>query len=307
MTSRLLTLITAAVMPLAISAAFLIGMIETQVRESKEQELLSVVRALSGSFDAELKAAARFAEALAATENVARGDFARFDSGIRRMLATQPQYTSIVVTDLASGTYLAHTGLPPGAAGPAGPVAMEQSREVAAMGKTVIFGVRPTGPTISDPIIPIRAPIFRDGKVAQTLTVTLSPDYFADIFRQARFNLDRTVSVVDPTLSIAARNRLPEQFIGRKVTQRLAQEMQAKSEGHIGKYRPRRPLRTNRFCSFGRNRLERRGGLAGNGNRRLGPARNDSADHRRRPGRPHRHRYRRLLRRAHPARSHGRT
>ena len=53
-TSILLCLVVAAVLPLAASAAILIGLLETQVRESKEQELLGVVRALSGSIDAEL-------------------------------------------------------------------------------------------------------------------------------------------------------------------------------------------------------------------------------------------------------------
>ena len=147
------------------------------------------------------------------------------------MLATQPQYTSILVTDIPSAVYLAHTALPPGTTGPAGSVALEQSRQVALLGKTTIFGIRPSGPTVSAPIIPIRAPIVRDGKITQTLSVSLSPAYLADIFRKANFSTERTVSVVDPTGTIAARNRFPEQFIGRKVTPLLEQQLHSHAEG----------------------------------------------------------------------------
>ncbi len=229
--SSSLTLVVAATLPVALGALVITGLLYREIRQAKESELRAVVQTISAAVDVELIAAQRTAAAFAVSQPIADAEWSEFDTSARAILSTQPQITAILVTDLPAATYLVHTSLPPGTTGPAGAVAMEQSRIVAESGKTTIFGVRSTGPTVPEPIIPVRAPIFRDGQVTQTVSVTLSPAYLSDVYRSSKFPPTRTGAIVDPNLVIAARNRSPEQYVGKRVTPQLEQALKAGTQG----------------------------------------------------------------------------
>jgi signal transduction histidine kinase len=229
--SSILALILAAVVPIVAGTVVLKILLANEIRDSKEQELYGIARAISASVDAQLAAGVHFAESLAATENVRRGDLARFDAGTRAMLATQPGLTSIVVTDLTTATYPIHTSMPPGANAPAGPTSLEEGRLVATAGRSIIFPVRPSGPTVSEAIIPIRTPILRDGQITQILTVSLSPKYLSNIYSPENFRPTLTGAVIDPNHAIAGRNRNIEQFAGKKITQPLEEAIVNKTQG----------------------------------------------------------------------------
>jgi PAS domain S-box-containing protein len=231
MSASIPALIAAAMLPIAIGLVALVVELETQARQAKERESLELAHTLSATFDAEMTSAVRLAEALAVDEQLTRGDYAGFSAEIHRILPTQPQTSAILVTDLATGSYLAHTALPPGNIRPAGDVALAQSRIVAEQGRSMVFGVRPTGPVVTTPLIPVRVPIVRDGKIAQVLSMDISSTYLSEVYRRANFGEDRTGALVDPNLLIAARNRAPEQFVGKRITQPLEQAIEAKSEG----------------------------------------------------------------------------
>lgn len=224
-------LVFAAVVPIAIAIAISAYNTNITLRANSERELTELVRALSIGIDAELNQASQFVSALAVSENLVQGDFARFDRGLRRLLATQSSLLTINITDLETETYTVHSGLPVGTTAPAGPITMPQARRVAETGKTTIFGVRETGPTVRQPLIPVRAPIFRDGKVTHVITAAISSEHLSDIYQRAGFNPRWTSAVIDPDFRIAARNRAPEMFVGRTVTPKLEKALRENASG----------------------------------------------------------------------------
>ncbi len=224
-------LVFAAVVPIAIAIAISAYNTNITLRANSERELTELVRALSIGVDAELNQASQFVSALAVSENLIQGDFARFDRGLRRLLATQSSLLTINITDLETETYTVHSELPAGTKAPAGPVTMPQARRVAETGKTTIFGIRETGPTVPKPLIPVRAPIFRDGKVTHVITAAISSEHLSDIYQRAGFNPRWTSAVIDADFRIAARNRAPELFVGRTVTQTLEKALRENASG----------------------------------------------------------------------------
>ena len=234
LTSSATAMVAFAVGPFAIGMAILFVHLAGEYRQNAMQEITARVQAISATFDGELQSAIQLAEVLAAAEDIRNGDIPAAEPTLRRVVATQDNVKTIAITDIPTERFLFNSVLPPGTTAPAGPTALSQSRLVAETGRTTVFGLRASGPTTPDPIIPVRAPILRDGVVTRTLTLSIDPRYLNGIFNRSGFGDDWTGALIDPDLIIAARNRAPEQFVGRRITPQLEQAVAAETEGVFG-------------------------------------------------------------------------
>lgn len=225
------TLIFAATVPTLVLTAYFISSMGDLLRSNREQEMTELMRGVSVAVDAELLQVTQFVSALAASEGVRLGNFATLDNGLRRIIATIPSITVVHILDLATNRYIVHSDFPPGTQLDASPNAIEQAQRVAASGKTIIFGIHPSGPTVERPFIPIRTPVFRDGKVSHVITAGISAEHLSKIFTRVNFDPLLTGAIIDADLRIAARSRAADQFAGRHVNEPLAKALNENKSG----------------------------------------------------------------------------
>lgn len=224
-------LVFAAIVPaLALSVFFTLKMGEL-LRDDRQRELTETMRAMSIAVDSELGQVTRFLSAIAASEVIRRGDFVQFDNGLRRMIASVPSVTVVHILDLDAKHYIVHSDFPAGTRVEAGPNALAQAQAVVEAGKAIIFGLRESGPNVERPFIPVRAPIFRDGRVTHVITAGISPAYLSKIYSIMDFDERLTGAVIDTDLRIAARSRGIEQFAGRRVNAPLENALTANKSG----------------------------------------------------------------------------
>jgi PAS domain S-box-containing protein len=127
--------------------------------------------------------------------------------------------------------YVVHTDFPAGSAGPADPQTSLDAAVAESARRPLVFPLRVSGPTGSDPIIPVRVAIEQDGSFKYLLTVSLASESLNRILLAAPVPVGWTLAVIDPNYRIAARNRAAEQFVGREVTSSLKNRLIANSPG----------------------------------------------------------------------------
>ncbi len=223
-------LVLACLMPGVLGAT---GFFIYQYRQAlvqQEKNTIQTARALVQAVDNHLLRAQAVAQTLSAAETLAKGDFAGFHRDARSAIALAGLGTNVVLRDEA-GRQVLNTAIEYGKPLQA-PPAPKQIREVFATGKPTISPIF-IGPVLKKPIMSVDVPVVIDGEMRYALGVGILPEYFNLLLKAQRLPPGWIAGGVDPGGTVAGRTHLPEQFVGRKVTDQLMQALMASPEGTV--------------------------------------------------------------------------
>lgn len=207
-------LVVACLAPALLVSGYLVHENYAQHRARLERDALLQARSLAAALDREFAGVVSGLRVLATSPALAAGDLRDFHERARGALAFQI-VDNYVMTDRLGRQHmntLRNFGEPlPGTGTP-----LELQR-VFETGKPVVTGLF-MGPVTGKPVIAIGVPVFRDGEVAYSLNVGLSPARIAEVLQRQAIPGHWVAAALDGTGTIAARTRDPAKFLGQKAT-----------------------------------------------------------------------------------------
>ncbi|WP_203069851.1 hybrid sensor histidine kinase/response regulator [Falsiroseomonas ponticola] len=164
-----------ALAPLAAFGLMLVLALQAEREADRRADLQRAATALSTAVESELRGAIRVMEALAGSPRLAAGDLAGFRAEAQRVMARDPAWFSIVLTDgerqLLNLRYPAEAELPP-------------LRDPASVASVLRTGrAQPSG--LLDGFVALRVPVRIEGLVRFSLMVALEASAFARVLDRA--------------------------------------------------------------------------------------------------------------------------
>jgi signal transduction histidine kinase len=207
---RLFVLVAAAILPVAVVSGLALYVFTEKQREQAGRAGLEISRALTTAVDAELDRAVAVLEGLAAAPTLDSSDPRRFHLVMRRVLAANPEWVTLVLAD-PSGTTLANARITFGK--PVASLVEADSFERVVRSRAPVIGSLSRGPR-GELGIPVRVPVIRDGELRYILTAVLKPDAILDVVIRQKVSPDWLVSVFDARQMRVARSRLHAENLG---------------------------------------------------------------------------------------------
>jgi signal transduction histidine kinase/CheY-like chemotaxis protein len=204
---RLLVLVAAAIVPVAVVSGIAMLAFFQQQREHAQRAGLEISRALATAVDAEIRRTFSVLEVLASSPLLDTDDLAAFLVRSQRSLTTQPHWRVINLA-LPDGTVLVNTRYP---TGQQPPIADTPSFQRAVREARPVVGDLTRGPR-GVWAVAIRAPVERAGKVRYVLTAAVAPDSFLELVQRQRVPADWVVSIFDSKGQRIARSRDAQHF-----------------------------------------------------------------------------------------------
>jgi signal transduction histidine kinase/ActR/RegA family two-component response regulator len=209
----LYTLVAAATVPVLAIAVALAGLAVTRQRESLETRAHAQVAELVERVDSAFEPTIAALEALAASKSLDDANLPAFREEARRVATTQAHWAQLVLLDGRNGESLTSIVGNPSFL----PRLTERSR--------VIEMARSPAPRIDDlasnprlgsePLIPVRVPVLRDGMLRYVLWAGLRVEAVTEILASGQWPGSWTATVLDRNGMIAARSREHERWVGR--------------------------------------------------------------------------------------------
>ena len=211
----------ASILPLAVMAGIGLYALVQHQREQTTRSGLEITRALSTAVDAELSRAMSVLQAIGTAAVLHSGDLRAFHEVMKRVVATRPQWQSILLHEphgrMLFSTNIEFGGVLPGTAEPESIAAAVRTREP-------VVGALAKGPQ-GNYAFPVRVPIVIDGAVRYVLSAILLPDGIADVLTRQRLPNDWVVSVFDAKRQRVARSRQHAESLGGMPAPTLQQLM----------------------------------------------------------------------------------
>jgi len=199
--SHLLLLAAGAMLPVLAFAVLVSVILVRQDSATVQRGALDAVRAMMTGVDAVLAGTVTSIKALAASSALAADDLDAFHEEASRVLGTQATWTTVTLI-LPSGEKVIDVSRPFGSTLP--PVRDRQSvADAVATMQPVIGPVSAAGG--SEPGVPVRVPVIRDGKVAYVLTAVVRPDSFEALITRQRLPDGWISGIVDRAGRFVAR------------------------------------------------------------------------------------------------------
>ena len=228
--SKLLMVVLACLLPSLAGVGLLISHFYERERAQLERNAIQTTRILSAAVDRDLSIGGNVARALATSHYIVINDLAGFHREAKSLLQDDFPGFNFVLSD-ETGQQIVNTSRPFGEPLPhhGNP---DQLRRVFESGRPVISDLY-IGGVMKRPLISIDVPVWRDSKVIYDLSVGFLPERLGRILTEQGLPPDRIVAVFDTQGVTVARTRSPEQFVGRKGTADLIQQIQKSTEGVI--------------------------------------------------------------------------
>ena len=223
----LASLVLACVLPVWIAAGFLVYHNYQSRRALTEQRLQETSRALSAVVDRELASMQASLSILATSPSLESGNLNAFYGQARVFLKAYPG-ADIILAD-ATGQQIVNTFLPLGMPLPKRNVP-EAVRQIYTTGKPFITNVF-KGSVTGNNLISVDVPVFRDGRVIYDLALGVSLDRFSKILLHQQLPPEWLGTMFDSNQVVVARTRAANQFVGRKGSPALFEQMGDKAEG----------------------------------------------------------------------------
>jgi PAS domain S-box-containing protein len=223
---RLACLVLACVLPVWLAAGFLVYYSYQNKQALVERHMQDTARALALVVDRELASMQASLHVLATSPSLASGDMAGFH---RQSQAVIQQYPSadIVLAD-SSGQQLVNSFLPFGTPLPKrNDPGMRRVFETGTPNISNLFRGAVTG----RPLIGVDMPVFREGRVAYGLFMTVPVDRLGAILSQQHLPAEWVGVIFDNNQVIVARTPNPEVFVGKHVSPDLSRYLMEAREG----------------------------------------------------------------------------
>ncbi len=223
---RLACLVLACVLPVWLAAGFLVYYSYQSKRALVERHMQDTARALALVVDRELANMQASLHVLATSPSLASGNMAAFHGQTQAVIQQYPA-ADIILAD-SSGQQLVNSFLPFGA--PLPKRNDPATRRVFETGRPSISNLF-RGAVTGRPLIGVDMPVFRDGRVAYGLFMTVPADHLATVLSQQHLPAEWVGVIIDNNQMIVARTPHPEEFVGKHVSPGLAQRMMKTTEG----------------------------------------------------------------------------
>ncbi len=200
---------------------------DRQQRTVVERGGVETARALMNGVDRELTTSITALQALATVHSLERDDLAGFHDDARRVLATQPEWATIILAT-PLGKRLLDLGYPAGTT--LTPVVERESLERAVQTRQPVVGTLALGP-LKRLAFPVRVPIVRNGAVVYVLTGVLKPSAVDEILRRQKLPESWIGTIFDSRRTIVTRTGGTGQFLGRQISPEFAAVLDTAREG----------------------------------------------------------------------------
>jgi signal transduction histidine kinase/CheY-like chemotaxis protein len=215
---ELMLLVGLGLLPLALFAAWGIASTLHRQREDLSRSTLELSRALATAVDAELDATVAGLTALSRARALQQGDLRDFYEIAQEQIAERPEWAALVLAD-DQGRVLFKTTVPYGT--PDVPLVDPASLRRAIATRAVTVGSLLPGVN-GVYALPVRVPVFREGRLAYVLSAAVKPDRFVGILNTQATPAGWVISVFDATGRRVARSRDQANTVGQPPAPSLA-------------------------------------------------------------------------------------
>jgi len=230
--TNLIALVLAAVIPIVVFATVVVVVFWRSERQSTEARLRNTARALALAVDREVSASVTTLEVLATSEHLDRPNLRAFyDVAARAVESQRADGWLTIVLASTEGRQLVNVARPFGA-----PLAemsdAAEFAEVAATGQPSVSNLL-KGAILGRPLISVRVPVTREGRVRYVLSAAIDPAIFVTLLRQQNIPPDWLSSVFDRRGITIARTVAPERFVGLPAGEHILMAMKKADEGFM--------------------------------------------------------------------------
>jgi len=226
---RLAWLVLVCVVPVWLTAGFLVYSSYREKRSEMEGDVLDTARAFSMVVDRELANIQASLTALATSPSLASGNLADFHRQATLVLHDYPG-GDIILGD-ATGQQLVNSYVPFGKPLPRRNVP-ESVRSIYSTGRPVISNLF-RGAVTGRNLLSVDVPVFRGEQVVYDLALTIPAQRLMALFAQQRIPPEWTAGISDRNQVIVARNRFPERYVGTHINPVLAKNLAERLEGSV--------------------------------------------------------------------------
>jgi PAS domain S-box-containing protein len=226
---RLTCLVLACMLPVCITAGFVLYYSYQYRRMLLEKRVLETTRALSMVVDQQLATMQASAMALATSPSLASGNLKAFYTQAQTLLQNYPAY-DVVLFD-ANGRSFLNTRVPFGTPMPTRRFrdVMQKVFETGKPGITNLYKGERTGRYLFG----IEVPVFKDGRVMYDILIAVHADDFAKVLSQQRIPSEWPAAILDANDVLVTQTRFPERYVGRLATPALVKRMAEAVEGSV--------------------------------------------------------------------------
>jgi hypothetical protein len=218
---RMLVVVAAAVVPLAVMSAVALYAGYQQARAQAERSGLDVARALSIAVEAELRRTISVLQVLDDALEVEKEDLRSFHETARRARVAHPYWRAIVLFD-PQGHMVLSSEVPFGDLTPA--LVERESLEQTVRAQAPTVGYLARGPK-GNWGIPVRVPVLRGKQVRYVLTAILEPEAILNVLRGQRVPDEYVVAIADAKGIRVARTRSSGESVGTPYSTTLVEMM----------------------------------------------------------------------------------
>jgi len=222
-------MVLVAVLPLLIFGGGASWIVIDQKKAAVAEELTGTTRALLVAVDLELAYQLAAMNILAADADLDSGNLQSFRGTARRYLAAHTEWNDVVLIDPRTHAIVPLTEPQADLVHSAPPMANVD--DVARTGHASVLGVMPSGEGWRKPIVQFLVPVMRDGGALFVLSVAMDSAHLNNILFEQRLPETWTGAIIDSRLTLAARSRYPERFVGKRATSGLASRIAASESG----------------------------------------------------------------------------
>jgi signal transduction histidine kinase len=226
---RLLSLVAIALLPVVVLAIAGLLALGRQQHAQAQQALLERVRAIASAVDLELFNSVEALKILALSASLDTANLGRFHAEAKAALQARSDWDGILVLDPA-GRWLLNTKIPYGSPLPAAVAVEKESFEALLATRRPSIGNIAKGP-LGQYRFPVRVPVVRGSELRYVLTAIVKPDLVREILERQKVPEQSVSTIFDGRLSIVARSRNQEQYVGSLVSVSLARLMGNEGEG----------------------------------------------------------------------------
>lgn len=224
----LAALVAAAVVPTFFGTAAALHYAYQERQDAFEQGLKDTTRALSLVVDREIARRQAIAVTLAESPTLTRGDLKAFHDYATRIAPTREK---AVVLHALDGSQLVNTRLPFDAALPTAS-SLAPLRAASGRMATIVSNLyyAPVGQAFS---FAVQVPVVREGQLRYYLSVAGFASALQSVIDDQRLPEGWIASILDAKGVVVARNKDPESFVGKRVSDKMLTQLSHSSEGAI--------------------------------------------------------------------------
>jgi PAS domain S-box-containing protein len=228
--AKIAVLVLACALPTAIGFTGLVHHFYERERDHARFDVRQTAHVVALAVDRELDIGSTALRALAGSPALASGDLAAFYRQAAALLGPDFPVGAFILTD-GEGRQLINTLRPYGSALPLRGN-LEQVRRVFSDGRLVVSSVY-TGNISRQHQLAVDLPVWRDGKVAYALGMTITPEKIGELLLHQHLPPAAVINVVDSQGVLVARTLSPEKYIGQPIVADTWRQMRQADEGVI--------------------------------------------------------------------------